>query len=283
MSTIRTNAIYLLLVACATMAGAAETRPFFAFDNGVGRGVLPLQEQAEILADIGYDGIGYTGVQNVPEALAALDDAGLRMFSTYVGVQLDPDKPAYDPLLPEAIRRLAPHETVLWLYLQGGESSSTALDDRAVEVVREIADMADASGLRVALYPHTGFYVATVRDAIRVVEKVDRENVGASFNLCHFLKQNDEADLRSCLEAAAPHLFLVSINGADSGATREMGWDRLIRPLDAGSYDVSLVLGILDELGYEGPIGLQCYGVQGNIRENLSRSMSAWHTKTEAQ
>jgi len=254
-----TLAMHCLLVVGVAAAGTQESRPFFAFDNGVGRGVLSIE------------------VRDIPEALAALDEFGLRMFSTYVGVQLGPDQPAYDPLLPEAIEQLEAHGTVLWLYLQGGEASSTTLDDRAVDVVREIAEMADASGLRVALYPHTGFYVATVADAVRVTESVGRENVGVSFNLCHFLKQNDEADLRECLEAAAPHLSLVSINGADSGETREMGWDRLIQTLDAGTYDVGPLLEILDELEYDGPIGLQCYAIEGDIRENLGRSMEAWH------
>lgn len=266
----------LLLAACIVVADDAQDRPFFAFDNGTGRGVLSFREQAEMLADIGYDGIGFTGVKEIPEALAALDEFDLQMFSTYVGIQLDPNQPAYDPLLPEAIKQLAPHKTVLWLYILGGAPSSTALDDRAVEVIRNVAEMADASGLRIALYPHTGFYVATTRDAVRVAEKVGRENVGVSFNLCHFLKQNDEADLRESVEAATPYLFLVSINGADSGDTRAMGWDRLIQTLDRGSYDVGPLLEILHELEYDGPVGLQCYAIPGDVRENLTRSMGAW-------
>ena len=73
-----------------------------------------------------------------------------------------------------------------------------------------------------------------------------------------------------------PHLFVVSINGADRGDTNEMGWDRLIQTLDRGDFDVYKFLKTLKELGYTGPIGLQCYGIKGDERENLKRSMIAW-------
>jgi hypothetical protein len=29
-------------------------------------------------------------------------------------------------------------------------------------------------------------------------------------------------------------------------------------------------------LGYKGPIGLQCYGIQGDERDALAESMKAW-------
>jgi len=69
-----------------------------------------------------------------------------------------------------------------------------------------------------------------------------------TFNLCHFLKQNDAADLGKTLRAAAPKLLSVSINGADSGDTKAMGWDRLIRPLGEDTFDVASVMRLLDEV-----------------------------------
>jgi quercetin dioxygenase-like cupin family protein len=74
------------------------------------------------------------------------------------------------------------------------------------------------------------------------------------------------------LRDTLPDLILVSINGAD----HEGGWDRLIQPLDRGDYDVYSLLLRLRQLGYQGPVGLQCYQVPGDHRENLQRSMEAW-------
>jgi len=46
--------------------------------------------------------------------------------------------------------------------------------------------------------------------------------------------------------------------------------------LDRGSFDVRQLLKALNELGYTGPIGLQGYGIGGDVYENLKRSMEAW-------
>jgi hypothetical protein len=50
----------------------------------------------------------------------------------------------------------------------------------------------------------------------------------------------------------------------------------LIQPLDRGTYDVSQVLRLLRGMNYTGPIGLQHYGIGGDVRENLEHSMVGW-------
>jgi sugar phosphate isomerase/epimerase len=246
------------------------TNPFFAFDNGTGRDQkMALEEQAELVKRTGYAGLGYTGALKVPEMLKALESRGLKMFSIYVAVRVDGDSPGYDAALPEAIRQLKGHGTVIWLTVQG---TSPDGEERAVRMVREVADMAAESGLRVVLYPHMGFFVDRIEDALRIRKKVDRRNVGITFNLAHFLAVKDEPNLDQRLREAMPYLELVSINGAE----HEGGWDRLILPLDRGEFDVFSLLKKLMAAGYKGPIGLQCYQVPGDIEENLKRSMAAW-------
>ncbi len=256
------------------------TNPFFAFNNGTGRGRIPLEDQAQMLKDIGYAGIGYTGTQQIPEMLKLLNARGLKMFSNFVGACVDPDKPPYDPELKTAIEQLKGRDTLIWLTVTGGTPSSDALDDRAVAIVREIAGMAAKSGLRVVFYPHRGMYVARVEDALRLIEKIDRPNVGTSFTLCHFLKLDNEKNLEQCLKAAMPHLWLVSINGTDGGDTNNMEWDRLIQTLDRGNFDVGRVMRALKHLGYTGPVCLQGYAIPGDVRDNLARSMAAWRKLT---
>ena len=107
-----------------------------------------------------------------------------------------------------------------------------------------------------------------------------RKNFGATFNLCHCLMAGDEAKIPELLTEAAPHLFLVTVNGADAGAAGTK-WERVIQPLDQGSYAVSIVLKKLTELKYTGPIGLQAFSVRIPVKENLTRSMSAWRNLNE--
>ncbi len=83
--------------------------------------------------------------------------------------------------------------------------------------------------------------------------------------------------MKALMERALPHLFVVTINGADMGDN----WDMLIQPLDEGAYDVFGFVKTLVELGYDGPIGLQGYGVRGDARENLRKSVTGWRELSE--
>ena len=254
----------------------ALTNPFFALCVGThdAKRRTPAQ-QAEMLKELGYDGTAHLWLGGVGERLKTLDAHGLKLFQIYVRVSIDPKKRKYDPRLKEVVALLKGRGTILGLLVSGMKASAPEGDPRAVEIIREIADLAKAAGLRVALYPHTGDWVERVEDAVRVVKKVGRKNVGVMFNLCHWLKVDDEKNMESLLKLSMPHLFVVTINGADSGA-RGAGWNRLIQPLGSGSFDMHRFLKVLTGLGYTGPIGLQCYGLRGDAREHLKRSIAAW-------
>jgi len=232
----------------------------------------PAREQVAMVKELGYAGIG-CDIRAMPEMLKAADEAGVKLFSVYVGANVDPAKPKYDPKLKEVIESLKGRDTIIWLFITGGKPSATEADDRAVEIVREVADLAAAAGLRVALYPHFGFYVQKVEDALRIAEKAGRKNVGVTFNLCHFLRAEKEDDMAAVLKRAMPRLFLITINGADSGGK---DWDTLIQTLDRGTFDNARLLRPLKDLGYTGPIGFQGYGIKGDARDNLTRTIEAW-------
>ena len=165
------------------------------------------------------------------------------MLGIYTGMNLSDARPGYDPGLPEAIRQLRGTGALITFTVNGKAADG---DEIAVPVIREVADMAAEAGLKVALYPHYGFHVARIEDALRVREKVGRPNLGIVFNLCHWLRSGDEANLASRLKQALPHILMVSINGAD----HEGDWDRLIQPLDRGAFDVGGFLKTLESMGY---------------------------------
>jgi len=255
------------LFAAAAMMHAAG--PLYVFDNGVGRGTLTIEEQTELTARTGYAGIFYSGTKDIPKLLAAHKARGLNVLGIYTGMNVADAKPGFDPGLPEAIRQLKGSDALITFTVNGKAANG---DDIAVPVIREVAAMAAEAGLKVALYPHFGFHVARIEDALRVREKVGASNLGIVFNLCHWLKSGDEANMAVRLKQALPHTLMVSINGAD----HEGNWDRLIQPLDRGAFDVRSFLQTLKTMGYIGPIGLQCYNVKGDREENLKRSISAW-------
>jgi len=257
----------LVILALCTMSLTAAANPFFVFDNGVGRGTWTPTEQVAHLAELGYAGISYQDEEDLDARLAAFEVGGLKVFNLYVPCHVD-QEPAYNAGLVRTIARLKGTGVDLWLTVQGKAEEDT----KAVKAIREIADLAAASEIRVALYPHAGFHVATLDDALRVIGQVERDNVGLTFNLCHELKAGNGPRIDELLEKAAPRLFYVSINGAE----HDGDWDRLIQPLGDGAFDVYAVLKKLKSLNYTGPVGLQCYNVQGDARKNLEKSMAAW-------
>jgi len=246
--------------------------PFFAFQNGVH--FKTVEERVRVLKELGYDGIGSANPsagEQLKKRLKLYDEAQLKLFSFYVGGRLGAQGHTYNPVITEMIADLKGRDVVIELYVQGSKKNNT--DEQAVAFVREIADQAEKSGLKVVLYPHAGFYIDRIGDAVRVAKKCDRENVGVMFNLCHFLHVEPKSDLKVALENAKPLLWRASISGAEEGGR---SWGELIQTLDRGSFDQAGVLELLRGVGFDGVIGLQCYAIRGDSRKNLQRSIQAW-------
>lgn len=260
--------------------------PFFAM-NTIARGgpdtIVPLLKQ------LGFDGLGGSAGDDV--MAKALEAAGLRFFNGYHTVSFDSEKPALDDHLRRMLDRMAGHNAALWLAVQrvqnGGAAfakSSPDADAIAIAKLGEIADYAKTKGVSIALYPHAGMWIERVEDAIRVAGKLSREDVGVTFNLCHWLKvEGSERDPLPVLKAAMPRLMFVSINGADAGDTKAMGWDRLIQPLGSGSYNVEAFMENVRSVGYSGPIGFQGFGIRQEPREVLTKTIQAWKKMNDAR
>ncbi|MBN2021629.1 MAG: sugar phosphate isomerase/epimerase [Pirellulales bacterium] len=232
-------------------------------------------EQAEMLKALGYDGVGHIWLDGVADRIKTLDAAGLKLYQITMTVDVAPDKQAFDPRFKDVLALVKGRGVQFCLLVNGAPPSDASADDRAVAILREMSDLAHDSGAQLLLYPHQGCWVERIEDSVRVADKVDRPNVGVMFNLCHWLRVDARRDYKPLLEKAMPRLWAVSINGADTH-DKAADWDRYIQPLDRGSFDVGGLLKTLKELGYKGPIGLQCYGIGGDAQEHLARSMAAW-------
>ncbi len=257
-------------IVCAVLClPVLRANPFFAMDTGI---TGDPKMVAETLETLGYDGLGGSGHQ-VKLAEDELAKRGLRLWNVYLTLDFAAGQPALTPKLEKLIEDLRGHDAALWLAIR----KVTGGEDVAVAALREIADHAAPAGVKVSLYPHSGFWVERFSDAARLAAAVDRKEVGATFNLCHWLKVEGDVDPIPVIAKEAARLQFVTISGADGGDTKAMGWERLIQPLGQGTYDVAgFVRRLQDEVKWNGPVGLQAYGVKGDQRENLRRSMAAW-------
>ena len=233
------------------------------------------EEQAGMLTDLGYDGVGHIYLEKVEERLKTLDEAALRLFQITMVVDVGPGRAPYTSGFREVLELVKGRQVQFCLIVNGVKSSDPSADPHAVEILREMSNLAEGSGARLLLYPHQGSWIERLEDSMRVADKVDRANVGVMFNLCHWLRVDQSRDPTLLLKEAMPRLWAVSICGADT-FDEKPGWDRYIQPLGQGSFDVGGLLKILKQVGYRGPIGLQCYGIGGDAREHLADSMAAW-------
>jgi sugar phosphate isomerase/epimerase len=260
--------------------------PMFAFDNYMSTGeYTKTPVRVETLKELGYDGMSYHGTKDILKTVETFEKAGLKLFITYLGINIDADDPAkqYDPNLKDAIKQLKGTDTMIWLYLTSKKHkhASEQGDGAAVKIIRDIADAAHESSLKIVLYAHVGCYSESFADILRIARKVNRRNVGISFNVCHWLKVDGDIDYRMILKKSLPYLFVVTTNGAETGDTKKMGWDKLIQTLDKGTFDNYKLLKYLKDIGYKGPIGFQGYSIKGDPKQNLANSMKAWRKINE--
>lgn len=258
-----------------------KTNPFFPFCiDWHDAKKRSFEQQAVMLKELGYEGVGHVWLDKVEERLKTLDDAGLKLFQITMVVEVGPDKKPYDARFKDVLALVKGRPMQFCLLVNGMKSSDPSVDPHAVKILREMSDLAKDSDVQLLLYPHQGSWIERIEDSMRVADKVDRPNVGVMFNLCHWLRVDKSRDYKPLLKQALPRLWAVSINGAENFDPKP-DWTGYIQPLDKGSFDVGGLLKTLKELGYKGSIGLQCYGIGGDAREHLARSMTAWQKLSE--
>ena len=249
---------------------AGLPNPVFAYEFG---DITPAQ-QAAFARDYGFEGTVFDHARQLPERLRALDEAHLQLFFLWLTADISNGQIKYEPGMEGAIEALKGRGTVVWVAIQADNAGGGAgAEERTIQAVNQISDLASRSNLRVALYPHYGFYLARFRDVVRVAERVARSNVGVTFNLCHELRSGFDPEFHPLLNNAISRLYGVTINGAD----RQGGdWNTLIQPLGRGDYDVTELVRTITKAGYRGPFGIQCYGLKGDPGVYLKQSMAAW-------
>ena len=269
MRRINTVVIFSLLLGFSLFAQDAKEEedvpnPFFAFDNGLDG--KDWNAHAATLKEIGFDGIQYGGFWVYKERSAAMKKQGLKIFALYADVDFNAKDPI-PKLYYGSLAQIGKEGTMVWMPVRGNVK-----DEKAVKLMQAYCDAAKENNVKIALYPHAGFSIASAMDALQFIKRVDRPNLGLTINLAHELLAGNGNNLDAILEATKDHIFLVSINGADN----TKNWGRVFQTLDKGNFNQLTFLQKLKSIRYKGPIGLQCYNIKGDKKENLAKSMAAW-------
>lgn len=271
-----------LFFGCANSQKKELDNTFYVFNNSMRMPNAPegMDAQAQLIKRLGFDGFAGHTNDDYFSRRAALDKAGLKMPEVYWGIDMDSiGQIAYKEGLKAIINDSKDRELVIALfsnvkYFMNNKKEGDPLLARAIG---ELADYAAPFGVKIAIYPHVGNYCETSEHSVRLAKMVNRQNVGAIFNTCHLLKVEGEEGWEQKLIDALPWLYMISINGADSGNTQGMNWDQLIQPLGEGTFDTWKLVKLAKDNGYKGLFGLQCYDIKQDCEEALTKSIKTWN------
>ena len=276
----------LLILICSNSVLAQKVKnEFFALHNII-RGDSTynnFDKQVELVKNAGFDGIEINQIESFDGMKSALDQFQFKGSYFYVKIQLGEP---IDNRLESAINKLKGTNTIVAPYILADtkrfKPNSPEGDSEAIKHLQLISMWSKKSGLQVAIYPHFSFYVERTDHALQLAQKVNRKNVGLSFNLCHWLATTslaERADLKNHLKELKPYLKMITISGAsDIISQKKAIFDDYILPLGTGSFDTyDLLKYMVKTIKYKNPIGVQCYNIKGNKPQLIKNTMMVWN------
>jgi sugar phosphate isomerase/epimerase len=183
----------------------------YAFCVGVGvpgRTAPPLAQQAKLLRELGYDGLGLTLPldDELGAELKLLDEGGLQEFMFWASVDINPAKPAVcDPRLLASIRKLKGRLATVCVLLGGVKPGAPEGMDAAVKLLRELGDTAAQAPVRISIYNHVGNWTESLPFIIDVVRKVNHPQVGFHPRLAAGYHQFRDREGQTQKDAAGLH------------------------------------------------------------------------------
>ena len=223
-------------------------------------GDLPLQEIARRLQALGFDGVELVGdpsLYTAKQAAEVLADHGLAVFS------LTPEN--VDLAHPDHAIRQKAVDYYLWLldfaaeldrplmschgYVGRVRAVSTIDEEWRLfaQAVRQIAQRARALDLSLVmevLNRYEAHLVNTASEAVAFVDEVGAGNVGVLLDAYHM--NIEESEPAAALRQAGHRLWLYHV--ADSNR----------QGIGRGHTDFGAQMAALDDIGYEGPVILEC-------------------------
>ena len=205
-------------------------------------------QRAAAARSAGFDGLGLTlaspeDVSGVQPVLAALHEQSMELSA--VRLTWDIRSESVANLWPALADRLAGGRTLLALRLISSSAhdrpSSPRGDAAAAQAIQDWAGQLAAAGVRLALQPQPGAWLARPEDAVRLVLRINRPNIGLALDLTP-LTAPDQPPME-------PRLYLV----------RNRLWDVTLSAAELDPAALSTRIGpawaVLARLGYGGSVG----------------------------
>lgn len=227
-------------------------------------------------ADAGFDGIGIwelkLGEGSDEEARAQLAASGLGSATAVPAVPsilplpllAGPEDPQQRiASLCASVHRLAAFEPSAVLCFTGpaGELDTAAARAIAVDGLRTVAREAESAGMRLALEPfqreglEDWSLISTLGEAAELIAEVGSNAIGIQFDVWHLWNSD-------VLEELPRYAHLLAGVHVNDWREPTRGWADRVLPGD-GAADLPAILGVLEEVGWEGFYDLEIFSDNG--------------------
>jgi sugar phosphate isomerase/epimerase len=235
--------------------------------NTVLFGMTSLEDALQHLAWAGYDGAELSAVAAMADhvkvdggkewaqrvrGLAA--DLGLTLCS----IEVTPNEPAR---VEAVVRTAAELEIPVVAIGSGGKTGDEESFRQSVALGRQLAEIAGRYGVKLAMKPHVGAAVYNTETALRALKEIDSPHLGLNFDPSHLHRAGEDV-------AEAARVF-GRANAIAHSHFRDCPWSDGQRPgapeqqvPGRGEVDIPGVVRALLEVGYAGPLSLECIGAK---------------------
>ncbi|MBZ0255962.1 sugar phosphate isomerase/epimerase [bacterium] len=220
-------------------------------------------------------GSGEERWQEFLEVAALTESMDVELVTVYVAINID--NAGVSPLMQKVIDRLKGRKSMLHVPLtsKAYKQSDPAGDAKAIEALKRAAEISFASDLPISLYPHVSNWGERASDMARLAAQINDPRLRITLNQYHWLKVEGPGNLEKTIENALPYLNCVTINGSMKNAKDIPVRDGIL-PLGKGDYDTLTFAASVKQAGYKGPVGVQGYGIDGDVTKKIAESLAVW-------
>jgi sugar phosphate isomerase/epimerase len=239
-------------------------------------GTYTIDSRCQILSELGYDGTHLTiwdanTAATIPHFVTSAQQHKLAVNGIYFMLDIANPTAAHAAITQIASIPVATTvEVALFAERSNLHRSDSSYDAQAIAYLQQICAIAKQHGHQIVLYPHVNFWLETTTDALRICQAVNHSALGISFNAYHWYALCHR-DIYATLTSIAPYLRAANICGSRMHPTGSP-MPASIELIDQGELDVFVVLCALRHVGYTGAIGLQGFGIGGDVYSKLHHS-----------
>jgi sugar phosphate isomerase/epimerase len=168
-------AVFLLFMLSCKSEDKQLDNVFYAFNNCVR--TLPnapdgFKAQANLVKDLGYDGLAGHVEDNYFELRAAMDEVGLEMPEMYIGMYVVEGRVEYHEKLKEILTDSKDRDLLVALHFHADGLARPDADSLFAEGIADLAEFAAPLNIKLAIYPHVDFYCEEMSHALDLVKRI---------------------------------------------------------------------------------------------------------------